>query len=660
MRRVVLRLALVFLVTEVAHSQPLVHREDDGLLENQELRALVDAQSRRESAPLIAALESDDPLVRARAALALGSVQDSLALRPLIRRLMDSDARVRADAAFALGQLRDSTAGRPLLDALHTESDAIVIHRLHEAIGEVAGASLVRAYMDIDVDLEYAWSHALGLARIGMRDIRRSEVAGRLASYLLSMDEESRRHAAYYYWRVNDVASWSHVAAQVRSALSRQSDDDLAAGYLALALAGIGDPADLARVTGIARQSQDWRTRDRAVRAIARYDDDSASRDLVRSLDDPSHHVAETAARLLAEKQRLPDDVLDIVRNLANDGGRSVRLRGVLVQAVARHGDDAPAIRLSSDNRIDAAPALGVSDSEESLRLLLSLIRSDDVAEAGAGLAALRSRWARDRERSGLHSTYVDAITDAISGGDVAIVYGGAPLLSDPIFIRAGSPRFMQTLFETFEMPRDVEAAIAVVQAAQIIDHPDARALVAEARRHEHSAVRRAAGATSSPSPAQNLASPDWSLLAEIGERPILELTTDRGNVSIQLFADLAPATVSTIARLVIEGRYDGVPFHRVVPDFVIQGGDFARGDGFGGPGFEIPSEFTPLRYASGTVGMASAGKDTEGSQFFITHSMQPHLDGRYTAFGIVVDGQEVIDAIQIGDRILRVHIGDD
>ena len=115
---------------------------------------------------------------------------------------------------------------------------------------------------------------------------------------------------------------------------------------------------------------------------------------------------------------------------------------------------------------------------------------------------------------------------------------------------------------------------------------------------------------------------------------PVLVLETERGVVVVDLFTEEAPLTVMTLARLAEEGRLDGVPFHRVLPNFMVQGGDVERGDGLGDPGFWIPSELTHLRYVRGTLGMARTDKDTENSQFFITHSMQPHLDGGYTAFG--------------------------
>jgi cyclophilin family peptidyl-prolyl cis-trans isomerase len=108
--------------------------------------------------------------------------------------------------------------------------------------------------------------------------------------------------------------------------------------------------------------------------------------------------------------------------------------------------------------------------------------------------------------------------------------------------------------------------------------------------------------------------------------------------------------------KLARRGFYRSLSFHRVVPNFVIQGGD-PRGDGWGGAGYSLRSEFSSLTYETGTVGIASAGKDTEGPQFFVTQSPQPHLDGRYTIIGKVVSGMAVVDTILVGDHILDVKI---
>jgi len=132
------------------------------------------------------------------------------------------------------------------------------------------------------------------------------------------------------------------------------------------------------------------------------------------------------------------------------------------------------------------------------------------------------------------------------------------------------------------------------------------------------------------------------------------ELHTRHGVARLELDCPTAPLTCLNFLQLVNQGFYDGLEFHRVVPDFVIQGGD-PRGDGWGGPGYTIRDELSGQSFDRGVVGMALAGPDTGGSQFFITLSAQPHLDADFTAFGRVVDGLDVLGLIEQGDRIERL-----
>ncbi|HSM51445.1 MAG TPA: peptidylprolyl isomerase, partial [Thermoanaerobaculia bacterium] len=132
-------------------------------------------------------------------------------------------------------------------------------------------------------------------------------------------------------------------------------------------------------------------------------------------------------------------------------------------------------------------------------------------------------------------------------------------------------------------------------------------------------------------------------------------LETERGQLELELDCPRAPLTCLSFLQLAHAGFFDGLTFHRVVPDFVVQGGD-PRGDGWGGPGYALRDEINRLRYRRGTVGMALAGADTGGSQFFVALSPQPHLDGGYTAFGRVVGGDEILDRIVQGERILRAR----
>jgi cyclophilin family peptidyl-prolyl cis-trans isomerase/HEAT repeat protein len=143
-----------------------------------------------------------------------------------------------------------------------------------------------------------------------------------------------------------------------------------------------------------------------------------------------------------------------------------------------------------------------------------------------------------------------------------------------------------------------------------------------------------------------------------LNKKVTARIRTSKGLITIELFPQDAPITVDSFITLALRDFFSGVPFHRVVPNFVIQGGD-PRGDGEGGPGYQIRCEINTRPYTRGAVGMALSGKDTGGSQFFITHSPQPHLDGGYTVFGQVIEGMDVVDSVSRGAAIYEVEISE-
>ena len=133
-------------------------------------------------------------------------------------------------------------------------------------------------------------------------------------------------------------------------------------------------------------------------------------------------------------------------------------------------------------------------------------------------------------------------------------------------------------------------------------------------------------------------------------------METNKGTIELELYPEHAPTTVNNFVFLVGEGFYDGVAFHRVIDNFVVQGGD-PTGTGRGGPGYRFKDELSgnPLRHEAKMMSMANAGPNTNGSQFFITHAPQPHLDGKHTVFGKVTAGHDVVDAIVAGDTMNTV-----
>jgi peptidyl-prolyl cis-trans isomerase B (cyclophilin B) len=137
-------------------------------------------------------------------------------------------------------------------------------------------------------------------------------------------------------------------------------------------------------------------------------------------------------------------------------------------------------------------------------------------------------------------------------------------------------------------------------------------------------------------------------------------ITTNKGEIVVDLYTEHAPKTVNNFVFLAREGFYDSVTFHRVISNFMIQGGD-PTGTGTGGPGYRFEDEVkqNPMKHETGVLSMANAGPNTNGSQFFITHSPQPHLDGKHTVFGKVVSGMDVVNGIRQGDRMEKVEISE-
>jgi len=144
----------------------------------------------------------------------------------------------------------------------------------------------------------------------------------------------------------------------------------------------------------------------------------------------------------------------------------------------------------------------------------------------------------------------------------------------------------------------------------------------------------------------------------DAGSKYIARIETDKGDIELELYPEHAPKTVNNFVFLAQEGFYDDVMFHRVINNFMIQGGD-PTGSGRGGPGYKFADELdgNPLTHEKHVISMANAGPNSNGSQFFITHDPQPHLNGKHTVFGKVIAGNTVVDAIEQGDRMKKVTV---
>ena len=643
-------------------------RPSDGLLRRPELQALVDLQVRRDGPGLIAALGSPDSLVRARAAFALGSVQDPAAAAPLRGLLSDDVPAVRADAAFALGQTADSTAGVALVVSLRREATPAVLAEILGALGKVGQGADLEATLAAPLPDALEASRALALARFGMREVTSDAWAAWLAGHLLSPDPDVRKNAAYALTR-SPVDAWRGEAVAVRAAFYSLAGDP-ARMDLARALGRLAVPMDVPRLAGALAADADWRTRVNAATALLQFRADEAARGaLARAVDDPNPHVAQTAATAFAGLPAAPEAV-GLALAVAEDDDRAWTVQAALLPLLAPSRPDAVIAwadrQRSPFAKAAALRALGASDDGAALTRLFTAARSDDAVLAVAALGALRQRW----EAGGYGPRrFYDAFAVALRRADLATTTAAAPILADSAFWALGASALLREVYATLSAPADVEPMMAILEAVgQVRDGGEIDFLVGVALQG-HPVVREAArdalndrlsegvevSLTAGGSPGTTTI--DWAHLGAVGRHPRLVLETDRGTVVVEMDTEAAPQTVQRITTTAAQGLYDGVPFHRVVANFVVQGGDYVRRDGYGGPETAIRSEFTRVRFGTGTIGMASSGKDTEGSQFFVTHSPQPHLDGGYTAFGRVVEGQDVVDAILQGDLVREARV---
>jgi cyclophilin family peptidyl-prolyl cis-trans isomerase len=347
-------------------------------------------------------------------------------------------------------------------------------------------------------------------------------------------------------------------------------------------------------------------------------------------------------------------------------------IRGAALQALARIDRDEFALVLSGLDpdpewsvRAALATALGSVGDEVSTSILHSMLKDEDVRVLPAVLEALR-------KSRGIDS--VETLRQRLTHADVVVRSAAAEGLA-----ALGAPGVTPALIEAYRASlgdRDLDARTALVSALQAQKDSGAASALLEVAKSDPSRVVRAQAAAA----LRELGREAPPLGPEAVDRPFADyreamrpydpipgvplyspraiLHTRYGKAEILLNTIEAPLTVDSFMDLARRGFYDGLTFHRVVPGFVTQGG-CPRGDGSGGPGYTLRSELGQRPYGRGAVGMALSGKDTGGSQFFITTRPAPHLDGAFTAFGWVASGIEVVDQIRPGDVIDRIEIWD-
>jgi len=291
--------------------------------------------------------------------------------------------------------------------------------------------------------------------------------------------------------------------------------------------------------------------------------------------------------------------------------------------------------------------------------VLLSLDQDAYTSEQAIG--ALSEYWQRadSLARDTLLPDYSSVISQLMQYADRGVTATLPELLSDSVLVKNVSFEQIHHIINQFDFPGDIESIEAMTPVLRNNFGKKGMHLIDSLASLGYPPYNRfliSAGYRNIPKGRPGrypLYRPDFIRLALLGRHSTWQLHTTKGTIIVRLNAYSAPATVTLIDSLSRSSAYKNIPFHRVVPDFVIQGGDIERGDGFGGTATPLPTEPSELDFDRGAAGIASAGPDTEGPQFFFMHQWKPHLNGKYTRFGYVIDGMDVVDKIIPGDRVI-------
>ena len=596
------------------------------------LRTIAIAEDQRRYDGTLRKLLADrSPEVRARAALAVGRLQDSTAVPDLLPLLKDITPEVRREAVFALGQTGHASA-RTAIEQRLKDPDPETVELAIEALGKLGDKAATPA----------------------------------ITPFLATGTVGERSEAAVAMWRLADSTA-------LPALLAAHGDPDPEVRWRVLyALEKQVEPQRVVLVAGLHLNDPEWQVRAAAVRTMGRQKSTRATAYVIGKLRDPE-----------------PGVVVNAIRALQQIADSTTRSQGPALARSLGHAN--PYVRVTAATALAERFAWGALDSAGRAATLDSLrahLRDPDAATRGACARTLLVR------KDGLSWTPIVTML----GEDRSLYTRAAILAAWP----AGTPAPLRaeldqgrTLFERMTaadrlgelkersaLPRlrsglGDRSALFVASCAGALaalgDTASVPALTrawgeragdadADARIAIRDALRDLAGRSYADSleklhPPHNAVPasypPDFATLPA-ARGAILHTTA--GDIEWAFYRREAPQTVKNFIRLAEKGYFDGLSVHRVVPNFVIQDGD-PTGTGSGGPGYTIRCEYNRLRYGPGMVGMALSGKDTGGSQWFITHSPQPHLNGRYTIFARVVRGQDVVWRVVQGDEVKKVEI---
>lgn len=643
-------------------------------LRNKRLQLIYNLRDQRKTDSLLLFLNDSDFNVRYLAALSFASAPDTNAISALVPLLRDPSEDVRSAAAFSLGQIGSPKCEQPLLEAFmskdslseHQAFNAIVL----EAVGKCGSRNSLRNIASVTTyqpsDTLLLTGQCRAILRFALRD---SAIIEPAATQLMvdyvgdeKIPEPARLVAAYYLARAKGIQLDSTQSVVIGLGFVRAVNAPEVRAQIALALSKSATTPAFGMLSKVIKTEQDWRVKCQIIRALGKFNYDTSRVLVAEQLYDSNPHVGRSAAdffvengrpqdgewywRMARENPTWPMPMQIALYHAANktlsyrgdstakadlnwrlkqifQQSKSAYDRAACLRGLAEHGWNYQWIRQNGFN--DPAAVVKVAAAEA---LVSVMMRPDFWGHFGEG-------------GKGVRRTLYNYAREVIAEGDPGMIGAIAPAFSakNPLNYRElrDSSRLenFRESFAKLKMPRDYEAIAALEKAIAYLENRPEPAMPKIPRNHPI----------------------DWGRMQVVGPQTEVSIQTSKGTIVLELWPQWAPGSVANFIELASTNFYNNKPFHRVVSDHVIQSG-CPRGDGTGALDYSIRTEIGLEWYdQAGLLGMASNGFDTEGTQFFITHSARAHLDGKYTIFGRVKSGLDVVAKIQQGDVMEKVSV---
>jgi cyclophilin family peptidyl-prolyl cis-trans isomerase/HEAT repeat protein len=613
--------------------------------------------------------------------------------------------------AFALGQMNSSEGNGYLTDALNlimgkkNNSVPILTSEIINNLSRTGNENECKRIIELQSgDNRINSAIAMAIARFGMRKIKNDAGFRKLAElFEQSADSTVRRNVAFAFNRIGDKDAL--LAYNTELVTSATSPDPIVRMWSLSAIGKQQDTSSIEFLLDALAKESDWRVKVNIINALGNYKIDMNSPLLEQTVNalvdlavkDPSVHISLVSWQALGKIFEGADTRNPFARKIQQEilfvtsPGKAFdwQIKAEAIRTYAKiFKDEAKADMFAIFNATDnydiksaVVGAFGSFDDPLVYKELRENV-SNDVMKYNELYPNKDGSMIGSNDLAKMYRAFVSALTELDDKMDkenrniIRLILSefasskDAPLtdicltnLQDSIYLeyRSETCQIMTFDWQSLALPKDKDVMLMYIEAWGNMKYDGAKdILTANLKNSDYDIAKASSDALkkiTDEDKSDVITAPkyrtdfDWDYIEKLKQKKVATIKTNKGNIKLELKYSAAPFTVQNFVKLSEKGYYNNTIFHRVVPNFVIQGGD-PTGTGYGGPGYSIRSEFSPLPFDEYTVGMASSGKDTEGSQFFITHSPQPHLDGKYTMFGKVVDGFDVVDKIQIGDSI--------